>query len=179
MTADLTLEFTVAASPDDVFAAICDVAGWWGPITGRTDAVGEEFVYVVPGLHYSGFRVSALEPGRVVEWIVTGSYLDFISDRQEWNGTVVRFEIDETPEGTRVVFAHRGLNPDVECYAACSNAWALYVRGSLPALIETGVGTPNLFDADGELDEEAHARLRDRIEGAGAAILDADAAVQS
>jgi len=58
MTNDFTTAITVAATPEEAFDAITDVAGWWGRITGSTTAVGDEFVYVVPGLHYSGFRVT-------------------------------------------------------------------------------------------------------------------------
>lgn len=169
MSADFTTTITVAASPQAAFDAINDVSGWWGRITGTTTAVGDEFVYVVPGLHYSGQRVAALEPGRLVEWLVTGGYLAFVSDKQEWVGTTVRFDIAADDAGTHVTFTHSGLDPEVECYEACSNAWSTYVRGSLKAFIETGVGTPNLFKGDEELDALDHAELRGRIEGAAVA----------
>ena len=93
MSADYTATITVNRTPAEVYDAINDVAGWWGRITGTTTAEGDEFVYVVPGLHYSGFRVTELEPGRRIAWIVTGSYLSFVDDKQEWNGTTVRFDI--------------------------------------------------------------------------------------
>ena len=83
MTASFTTTITVNASAQEAFDAINDVAGWWGRITGSTTAVGDEFVYVVPGLHYSGFRITELEPGRRVAWLVTGSHLDFVADKQE------------------------------------------------------------------------------------------------
>ena len=73
MTGNYTTTITVAAPPQRAFDAINDVAGWWGRITGTTTGVGDEFVYVVPGLHYSGFRVIDLEPARRVAWAVTGS----------------------------------------------------------------------------------------------------------
>ncbi|MBC7725508.1 MAG: SRPBCC domain-containing protein [Burkholderiaceae bacterium] len=108
-----------------------DVGGWWGRVTGSTTAVADEFVYVVPGLHYSDFRVTELGPARRVAWQVTGSYLDFIADKQEWNGTTVRFDIKEDGQGTRVTFTHEGLEQEIECYGACSNAWQTFVGGSL------------------------------------------------
>lgn len=169
MSADFTTTITVDASPEAAFDAINDVAGWWGRITGTTTAVGDEFVYVVPGLHYSGQRVTALERGRLVEWLVTGGYLAFVSDRQEWVGTTIRFDISADESGTRVTFTHTGLDPEVECYDACSNAWSTYVRGSLKAFVETGTGTPNLFQGDEQLDATDHAELRERVEVAGAA----------
>jgi hypothetical protein len=159
MTANFTTTITVDATPRDAFDAINDVPGWWGRITGSTTAVGDEFVYVVPGLHYSGFRVTELDPESHIAWLVTGSYLDFIADKQEWNGTTVRFDIDETEEGTRITFTHEGLEPEDECYDVCSNAWGMFVNGSLKAFIETGKGAPYSFDGDEALTAADHAVL--------------------
>ena len=130
---------------------------------GATTTVGDEFVYVVPGLHYSGFRISELEAGRRVAWVVTGSYLDFVDDKQEWNGTTVRFDIDETDAGSRVTFTHEGLETDVECYDVCSNAWSMFVNSSLKAFIETGVGTPYLFQGDEALSADDHESLHRQV----------------
>jgi hypothetical protein len=168
MSTDYTATITVGRTPAEVYDAVNDVAGWWGRITGTTTAEGDEFVYVVPGLHYSGFRVTELEPARRIAWLVTGSYLAFVDDKQEWNGTTVSFDIESTDAGARVTFTHEGLRPEVECYDACSNAWATYIRGSLAAFLETGTGQPNSFEGDEALEAAEHATLRDRIEGAGA-----------
>jgi len=165
MSNDYTATISVAATPQQAYEAINDVPGWWGRITGSTTSAGDEFVYVVPGLHYSGFRVTDLQPGRRIEWLVTGSYLDFIADKQEWNGSTVRFDIREADGGSEIVFTHEGLRPEVECYEACTNAWSTYVRVSLKEFIETGTGTPNLFKGDEELTGSDHAELRERIEG--------------
>lgn len=167
MTENFTTTITVDATPQEAFDAINDVSGWWGRITGATTAVDDEFVYVVPGLHYSGFRVTEFEPARRIAWLVTGSYLDFVDDKQEWNGSTVRFEIDETADGTRVVFTHEGLAPEHECYDACSSAWGMFVRGSLRAFIETGVGAPYAFGGDEPLTaadhDELHRHVRDSV----------------
>ena len=163
MSADFSTTITAVGSPERAFEAINDVAGWWGRITGTTGAVGDEFVYVVPGLHYSGFRVTALEPGRLVEWTVTGSYLDFVDDSQEWNGTTVRFEILEQSEGVAVRFTHHGLTGDDECYETCSNAWSMFVNGSLRTFIETGRGTPYVFGGDEALSPDDHDALHQGV----------------
>jgi hypothetical protein len=147
MAQDFTTTITVDATPQRAFDAINDVAGWWGGITGTTTSVGDEFVYVVPGVHYSGLRVTALEPERTVEWTVTGSYLGFVADRQEWNGTTIRFDVSPHGDGAQIVFTHQGLGPGGECYDVCSNAWGMYVRGSLKAFVETGLGAPNSIEA--------------------------------
>lgn len=172
MSTDYTATITVEATPQRAFDAISDVSGWWGRITGTTTAVGDEFVYVVPGLHYSGFRVTELEAGRTVAWLVTGSYLDFITDKQEWNGSTVRFEIGESEDGTTVTFTHEGLTDEVECYDTCSNAWSMFVRGSLKAFIETGVGTPYDFGGDEELSADDHEHLHEGVREAVGTLTD-------
>jgi hypothetical protein len=172
MSANYTATITVNATPQRAFDAINDVSGWWGRITGMTEAVGNEFVYVVPGLHYSGFRVTELEPARRIAWLVTGSYLDFVDDHQEWNGSTVRFDIEPTADGARVVFTHDGLSTDDECYETCSNAWNMFVRGSLAAFIETGTGTPYLFGGDEQLSASDHDDLHDGVREAVAALPD-------
>lgn len=148
MTANFTATITVDAMPREAFDAINDVPGWWGRVTGSTTTVGDEFVYLVPGVHYCGFRVTEIAPERHVAWLVTGSYLDFITDKQEWTGTTVRFDIDETDEGTRITFTHQGLDPKDECYDVCSNAWSMFLNDSLKAFIETGKGKPYSIDGD-------------------------------
>jgi len=167
MTNDFTRTITVDATPHAAYDAINDVAGWWGRITGTTTAVGDEWVYVVPGLHYSGMRVTELVPGRRVAWLVTGSYLDFVEDKQEWNGTTVTFDIAETEAGTQVTFTHAGLEPAVECYEVCRDAWTMFITGSLKDFINTGVGQPYVFRGDEALSagdhEELHAGVAESV----------------
>ncbi|WP_416445981.1 SRPBCC family protein [Leucobacter sp. HNU] len=178
MSPNYTAEITVAATSQEAYDAILRVPDWWGRITGTTTAVGDEFVYVVPGLHYSGFRVTELEPGCRVAWLVTGSHLDFVSDTQEWTGTTVAFDISPAADGTgtTVVFAHEGLTPEVECYEVCTNAWSMFVTGSLKSLIETGAGQPYDFDGTEALTSDDHEDLHRGVREALASGADGGAA---
>ncbi|WP_203580260.1 SRPBCC domain-containing protein [Microbacterium hibisci] len=172
MSADFTTTITVDATTQQAFDAINDVAGWWGRITGTTTRVGDEFVYVVPGLHYSGFQVVELQPGRRVEWRVTGSYLDFVDDHLEWTGTSVRFEIEEQAGGARITFTHDGLEPEDQCYEVCSNAWSMFVNGSLKSFIDTGVGAPYTFGGDEALSTADHDELHRQVVAAAGGRAD-------
>lgn len=163
MTNDFTTAITVAATPEEAFDAITHVAGWWGRITGSTTAVGDEFVYVVPGLHYSGFRVTEFTRPLRTAWLVTGSYLDFTVDKQEWNGSTVRFEVEAVDGGSRVTFVHDGLDPADECFEICSNAWGMFVNGSLKSFIETGKGAPYTFEGAESLNADDHADLHREV----------------
>ena len=141
---NFTTTFVVDQTPDETFAAVTNVRGWWsGEIEGRTDAQGEEFTYRYEDIHYTKQRISELVPGRKVVWQIVESRLNFTEDPNEWTGTEVVFEVAPKGDQTEVRFSHVGLAPDVECYDQCSSAWLFYINNSLRQLITTGVGAPN------------------------------------
>jgi len=136
MSDDIAVEFTIAATPKDVYDTIVDVRGWWsGDVTGPTDEVGGEFTYRHEAVHRSVQRVTALEPGRLVAWTVVEGFLGFVRDKQEWTGTTIVFEIRPVEDGTHVRFTHQGLTPALECFEACSGAWRYYIGTSLRAQV--------------------------------------------
>ncbi|HMB67171.1 MAG TPA: SRPBCC domain-containing protein [Candidatus Bathyarchaeia archaeon] len=139
-----TTTFTVDQTPEEAFAAINDVRGWWsGNIEGSTNKLGDEWTYRYKDTHYSKQKITELVPGKKVVWNVLDSYLNFIEDKTEWNGTRIAFDISKKGDKTEVRFSHMGLTPEVECYDACTNAWGGYVNSSLRNLISKGKGRPN------------------------------------
>lgn len=144
MNQNLTTSFTVDQTPEEVFAAINNVRGWWsGEIEGGTDKLGDEFTYRYKDIHYSKHRITELIPGKKVVWLVLDGYLKFTKDKAEWTGTQITFEISKQGNQTEVRFTHVGLVPESECFRVCSNAWGSYIKGSLRNLIVTGKGQPN------------------------------------
>lgn len=142
---DFSTSIQVDATPAQVFDAVTNVRGWWSrDIKGKTRNVGDEFVFEVPGIHFSRHKLVEAVPGEKVVWLVTESRLSFVDDKTEWTGTRMVFTISRQGGKTKLVFTHEGLAPQVECYDACAPAWTQYVQASLSALITTGTGTPNL-----------------------------------
>jgi hypothetical protein len=140
----LTIDFTVDRTPDEVFAAITDVRGWWsGEIDGPTDALGAEFTYRYQDLHRSTQRITELIPGQRVAWHVVDGYLSFVDDTTEWTGTDITFDIVPTGDGTEVRFTHLGLGPHFECFEKCSGGWRHYIATSLHDHIMDRLGQPN------------------------------------
>jgi uncharacterized protein YndB with AHSA1/START domain len=136
-----TASFTVDQSPEEVFNAINDVRAWWsGEIDGRTDQLGAEFTYRYKDVHRSTQKITELVPGKRVVWHVAEASLNFVKDKDEWNGTDIVFEITATQGKTELRFTHVGLVPAFECYGGCSGAWGFYVGESLRSLITTGKG---------------------------------------
>jgi hypothetical protein len=139
-----TTVFTVDQSPDEVFAAINNVRGWWsGEIDGDTARLGEEFTYRYQDLHLSKQKITESVPGKKVAWEVLDGYVNFVQDKTEWIGTAITFDISKVDGKTEVRFSHVGLVPEFECFDSCSSAWAFYVNTSLRDLITTGKGEPN------------------------------------
>lgn len=144
MDQNYATSFVVDQTPEEVFAAINNVRGWWsGEIEGSTDKPGEEFTYRFEDVHYSKQKITEFIPGKKVVWHVLDGYLNFVKDRTEWKGTDITFDISKKGDKTEVRFTHVGLVPQIECFNACSTAWRSYINGSLRNLITTGKGQPN------------------------------------
>jgi hypothetical protein len=141
---NLNHSFSVNKTPKEVFDAINNVRGWWsGQIDGKTEKLGDEFTYRYKDFHRSTQRITESVPGKKVVWTVSDSYLSFIEDKTEWNGTKVIFDITRKDGKTEVRFTHQGLTSQVECFDACNDAWGSYIKGSLKNLITQGKGQPN------------------------------------
>ena len=145
MTArNFTAAFTVAQSPEEVFAAVTNVRGWWSEaIEGASDKLGARFRYRHGDLHDSTQKITRLEPGRKVVWRVTDSQINFVDDKSEWKGTDVVFDIARKNGKTELRMTHLGLVPDLECFGNCSGGWRYYFGSSLRKLITTGKGQPD------------------------------------
>jgi hypothetical protein len=150
-----TTTILVDQSPEQAFAAINNVRGWWSQeIDGPTDKAGETFKYHFRDLHRCEVRVDELIPGKKVSWTFVDSYFSFTNDAAEWRGTRIVFDIARKGDKTEITFTHVGLVPEFECYGACSDGWNTYINGSLKNLITTGKGQPNKGEAITESEKE-------------------------
>jgi hypothetical protein len=140
-TADYTTSILVDQSPEQVFNAINNVRAWWsGEIEGDTTKLNDLFSYKVGEVHFSRQKITEMVPNKRVVWLVTESSLNFVSDKTEWTGTKIVFDISQQGNKTKLRFTHEGLVPEIECYDGCSNAWNQLVQQSLLSLITTGKG---------------------------------------
>ena len=128
-TQDFTTTLLVDATPEQVFAAILNVRGWWSEqIEGRTDELGAVFTFRFEDHHRSTHEITELVPGQRVVWKTVDASINFVADKQG--------------DKTALRFTHVGLVPEIECHTKCSRAWTFHL-GSLRDLITTGKGQPN------------------------------------
>jgi hypothetical protein len=156
MTAtDFTTTIMVDQSPKQAFDAINNVRGWWSEeIEGDTESLNAEFKYHYEDVHSCKMKITELIPSEKVVWLVLENYFKFTSDKPEWPGTQVCFEISQSGGKTAIRFSHIGLVPEFECFDICSRAWTQYVQQSLYNLITTGIGQPNAKGKPTTTDEE-------------------------
>lgn len=141
---DYHISMTVDASANEVFACINRVKKWWTEnLEGNSQDLNDEFTVRFGDVHYSRQRLVEVVPDKRVVWLVTDSRLNFLKDKQEWTNTRISFEISVEQGKTEILFTHKGLVPEVECFDACSNAWNQYIRQSLWKLVTTGEGQPD------------------------------------
>lgn len=139
--------FTVPQAPAAVIAAISNVRGWWSEgITGSAAQVGDRFVHTYRDVHRCEIEVSRIVPGRQVVWTVLDNHFSFTTDKSEWIGTQIIFDLTTVGRETEVILTHLGLEPTYECYEICRDGWTTYLA-SLERLIRTGQGEPNVGDA--------------------------------
>jgi uncharacterized protein YndB with AHSA1/START domain len=150
MTAtDFTYTVITDRPPEEVFQAIGKVRDWWSgyyseAIEGDTEKLNDEFSFRAGGgLHYSKQKLIEVVPNKKVVWLITDSEFSFIEKKDEWTGTQVIFEISAEKNKTKLVFTHKGLVPEIECYKNCTPAWSQYLENKLLPLINKGKSAVN------------------------------------
>lgn len=141
---NFTTAFFVDQGPKEAFEAVTNPRGWWSEeIEGGTARLNDQFTYHYRDVHKCTMKLVEVVPGKKVVWLVLDNYFNFTTDKSEWLGTTIHFDIAEKDGKTQVQFTHQGLVPDYECYNVCFDAWSNYINNSLRSLIATGKGQPN------------------------------------
>lgn len=143
MPMDYTKQFEIAAPPDVVNDALrTKIPQWWSrQYSGAAARVGEEFTVRFDGT-FKTLRVTEASENKTC-WFFVDTYIDAdsLTRRDELKGSTVEWSVAPRGDATEVTIVHKGLSPQVECYALCAPGWD-YFGESLKALAETGNGNP-------------------------------------
>jgi hypothetical protein len=125
-----------SSSLNDVYRALTeidDLSAWWTTNTKGESKVGGalQFRFGAGGFD---MKVLELHPATRVLWQV-------IDGPEEWIGTTISFDLQQSDHWTIILFKHEGWKQPVEFMHHCSTKWAVFLL-SLKSLLETGKGAP-------------------------------------
>jgi len=124
-----------ASTAKQVYDFINNVPLWWTEdFDGSPQKVGDTFT-VRFGEIFKTFEVKELETDERIVWQVIDCYMPWLSDKHEWTGTSIIWDISVENNATRIVMTHVGLKPGIECYKDCEKGWNYYLNESLAKLV--------------------------------------------
>jgi len=140
----LTLSFTTMISTKEALSKISKVSEWWGVgFEGKAEKQGDHFIIKMGPEAYFYCTVTEVIPEKRMIWTVDECYMPGYTDKQEWTGTRMIFELAKRQDETTLIFTHEALTPDVECYGDCKPGWSHWIKTSLFSYFTTGKGDFN------------------------------------
>ena len=131
---NFTYSFESSKTSDKIFETLLDPKKWWvgvfeETITGKSKNVDDVFTFLAGGgVHRTTQKMVERIPNKKVVWLVTASNLSFLEKPDEWLNTKFYFELSASGSKTKITFTHVGLQPEIECYDACSSGWMQYLK---------------------------------------------------
>ncbi|HEX3799547.1 MAG TPA: SRPBCC domain-containing protein [Verrucomicrobiae bacterium] len=126
----------------DALTTEAGLRGWWTRTCEVGKRVGEQSTFRFGKMH-NVMRIEKLRPDSEVCWHCVEQHHDGLQQVDEWKGTQVSFRLmSQTPGRTLLDFEHRGLAPQLECFAICERGWDHFLKTSLKNYVETGRGEP-------------------------------------
>lgn len=138
-------ELEVSTTQQSIYKSITiEIDKWWTIHSNPIYKSGDQLTVKFGETTHKTMTVTKAEPNQSVYWEVKDAYMDVsaLTKKDEWVGTVIRWELSEIKEGCKISFTHEGLTPSFECFTICQNGWN-YFLDSLKAYLETGKGTPH------------------------------------
>ncbi|HVZ85006.1 MAG TPA: SRPBCC domain-containing protein [Terracidiphilus sp.] len=135
-------ELLVNVSPEQLYQAVtgpAQIAHWWTTGARGESTLGKQLEFWFGDYCASIAEITALEPGKLVRWHVTGG------KAKDWIETDLEFRIFVEDGRTMLHFRHSNWREDARQFAHCSFGWAIFLL-SLKEFAETGKGRPYPYD---------------------------------
>jgi hypothetical protein len=138
---DFTSIISAKISANEAIRKISNIPEWWGvTFAGNSKNQNDEFTIKMGGDSFFNFTITELIPGKRVVWLVTDCNMPWYSNKNEWAGTRLIFDLHEHNGITELKFTHEGLTPEVECYKDCEPGWTHWIKTSLFSYFTNGKG---------------------------------------
>ena len=139
---DYHSSITANISPEEAFANISQVSAWW-TTSFEGSAQKQNDVFTVRfGETFVTFKVIEMVAHKKIVWQVIDCYLHWLTDKKEWSGTKIVWEISTANDAVKIDMTHIGLVPGIECYENCEKGWNHFVKESLFKLLTAHKGLP-------------------------------------
>ena len=141
-----TREIVVSNTPSAAYLALTsEFDKWWTASSSPVNAVGDTVTFrfdttdwtmrATKLVHEKSVELECVEAHHVHEGLPA-------SIRKEWEGTKLKWNIQQQGNKTKISFVHEGLVPSLDCYEICEMGWDHFFVNSLKNYLDRGEGNP-------------------------------------
>jgi hypothetical protein len=142
---DYTQDIVVSCSANTAYRALTsEYNQWWTPDTDSVSSVGDTIKFKFDSTYWV-MRANTLSPNYIeLECIEAHHIHDGLpaSILKEWEGTKLKWEIQEQNGSTKIILMHEGLLPSLDCFDICKDGWDFFFVTSLKKYLNEGKGSP-------------------------------------
>lgn len=145
-----TREIIVSNTPHAAYRALTsEFDKWWTECSGPVIAVGDEVTFRFDPTYWK-MRATKLVPNESVELkCIEAHHIHEglpASIRKEWEGTILKWHIQQQGDCTKISFIHEGLIPSLNCYEICEMGWDHFFVNSLKKYLDSGECNPETIE---------------------------------
>lgn len=144
-SSDYCRDIVVSCSAYAAYRAVtCEYDKWWTPDAGSVFSVGDTIKFVFDSTYWL-MRANALAPDYIELECIEACHVHPglpESIRKEWEGTKLKWKIQEQNGRTKITLKHEGLVPALECFEICKQGWDFFFVSSLEKYLTAGRGLP-------------------------------------
>ena len=141
-----TREIIVSNTPSAAYRALTsEFDKWWTHSNSSVTAVNDTVTFKFEPTYWT-MRVTKLLPYEIIELECIDAHHIHeglpASILKEWEGTKLKWQIQQQGENTKIIFVHEGLISSLACYEICEEGWDHFFVNSLKDYLDKGKGNP-------------------------------------